>query len=155
MLRDIVAEAARRGIWVVLDESAFFHITSEVEPLTLFEFLAREPLPPNLVVLYGLIKNAVWPDLELTLLLPVPEPLRADLEVAAEVTYSRIGTLAQWFYERTFEELLTFRISFAEPERPAGGPGSRRCRCRARSASSAWRASPRSRPRCSARETRS
>ncbi len=118
VLREIVAEAARRGIWVVLDESAFFHITGEVEPLTLFEFLAREPLPPNLVVLYGLIKNAVWPDLELTLLLPVPEPLRGDLEVAAEVTYSRIGTLAQGFYERTFEELLTFRISFAEPERP-------------------------------------
>ncbi|MBN1208408.1 MAG: aminotransferase class I/II-fold pyridoxal phosphate-dependent enzyme [Myxococcaceae bacterium] len=118
VLREIVAEAGRRGIWVVLDESAFFHITSEVEPLTLFEFLAREPLPPNLVVLYGLIKNAVWPDLELTLLLPVPEPLRGDLEVAAEVTYSRIGTLAQWFYERTFAELLTFRISFAEPERP-------------------------------------
>ncbi|WP_224242197.1 aminotransferase class I/II-fold pyridoxal phosphate-dependent enzyme [Hyalangium gracile] len=121
VLREIVAEAARRGIWVVLDESAFFHITSEVEPLTLFEFLAREPLPPNLVVLYGLIKNAVWPDLELTLLLPVPEPLRGDLEVAAEVTYSRIGTLAQWFYERTFAELLTFRISFAEQERPLAG----------------------------------
>ena len=118
LLREIVAEAARRGIWVVLDESAFFHITSEVEPLTLFEFLAREPLPPNLVVLYGLIKNAVWPDLELTLLLPVPEQLRADLEVAAEVTYSRISTLAQWFYERTFAELLTFRISFAEPALP-------------------------------------
>jgi len=118
VLRDIVAEAARRGIWVVVDESEFFHITSEVEPLTLFEFLAREPLPPNLVVLYGLIKNAVWPDLELTLLLPVPEPLRSDLEVAAEVTYSRIGTLAQWFYERTFEELLSFRISFAEAEPP-------------------------------------
>ncbi|NMO21729.1 aminotransferase class I/II-fold pyridoxal phosphate-dependent enzyme [Pyxidicoccus fallax] len=119
VLRDILAEAARRGIWVVLDESAFFNITGEVEPLTLFEFLAREPHAPNLVVLYGLIKNAVWPDLELTLLLPVPEPLRADLEVAAEVTYSRISTLAQWFYERTFADLLSFRISFAEPEAPA------------------------------------
>lgn len=118
VLRDIIAEAARRGIWVVLDESAFFNITGEVEPLTLFEFLAREPYSPNLVVLYGLVKNAVWPDLELTLLLPVPEPLRADLEVAAEVTYSRISTLAQWFYERTFADLLSFRISFAEPEPP-------------------------------------
>ncbi|GEN05330.1 Aspartate/methionine/tyrosine aminotransferase [Myxococcus fulvus] len=118
VLRDIIAEASRRGIWVVLDESAFFNITGEVEPLTLFEFLAREPYAPNLVVLYGLVKNAVWPDLELTLLLPVPEPLRADLEVAAEVTYSRISTLAQWFYERTFADLLSFRISFAEPEPP-------------------------------------
>lgn len=119
VLRDIVAEAARRGIWVVLDESAFFNITGGVEPHTLFEFLAREAHAPNLVVLYGLIKNAVWPDLELTLLMPVPQPLRGDLEAAAEVTYSRISTLAQAFYERTFADLLSFRISFAEPEAPA------------------------------------
>ncbi|NOK32826.1 aminotransferase class I/II-fold pyridoxal phosphate-dependent enzyme [Corallococcus exercitus] len=119
VLRDIVAEAARRGIWVVLDESAFFNITGEVEPRTLFEFLARTQHAPNLVILYGLIKNAVWPDLELTLLLPVPEPLRADLEVAAEVTYSRISVLAEWFYERTFSELLAFRMAFTEPEPPS------------------------------------
>ncbi|XXF79202.1 aminotransferase class I/II-fold pyridoxal phosphate-dependent enzyme [Myxococcaceae bacterium GXIMD 01537] len=121
-LKDILAEAARRGILVVLDESAHFNITGAVVPLTLFEFLAREPHHPNLVVLYGLIKNAVWPDLELTLLLPVPERLRSDLEVAAEVTYSRISTLAQTFYERTFEELLSFRISFAEPAAPPARP---------------------------------
>jgi len=121
-LREIIDEAAARGILVVLDESPFFHITSDVEPHTLFEFLAREPHRPNLVVLYGLIKNAVFPDYELTLLLPVPERLHADLEVAAEVTYSRIGTPVQWFYERLFEELLSFRISFAA----AAGPGERR-----------------------------
>ena len=121
-LRDIVDEAAARGILVVLDESPFFHITSGVEPHTLFEFLAREPHRPNLVVLYGLIKNAVFPDFELTLLLPVPGQLHADLEVAAEVTYSRIGTPVQWFYERLFEELLAFRISFAPP----AAPGERR-----------------------------
>ncbi|MBF5043081.1 aminotransferase class I/II-fold pyridoxal phosphate-dependent enzyme [Aggregicoccus sp. 17bor-14] len=119
-LRDILAEAARRGIRVVLDESPFFNITSGVEPRTLFEFLAREPSPhANLVVLYGLIKNAVYPDLELTLLLPVGEQLRQDLEVVAEVTYSRVSTLAQWFYERTFADLLSFRISFGPaPEVP-------------------------------------
>ncbi len=116
VLREIVADAARRGILVVLDESAFFNITGAVEPRTLFEFLAREPYRPNLVVLYGLIKNAVFPDMELTLLLPVPRTLQADLEIAAELTYSRISTLAQWFYEKTFAELLSFRISFAAPE---------------------------------------
>lgn len=117
-LREIVDEAARRGIWVILDESAFFNITSGVEPQTLFEFLAREPHRPNLVVLYGLIKNAVYPDFELTLLLPVPATLHADLEIAAEVTYSRISTPVQWFYERLFAELLSFRISFAPPSGP-------------------------------------
>lgn len=121
-LRDILIEAERRGILLVLDESPFFNITAEVEPRTLFEFLAREPHTSHLVVLYGLIKNAVFPDWELTLLLPVPERLRADLEVAAEVTYSRISTLVQWFYERTFAELLTFRIAFAEPQPPPKRP---------------------------------
>lgn len=118
-LRQIIDEAAARGILVVLDESPFFHITSGVEPRTLFEFLAREPHRPNLVVLYGLIKNAVFPDFELTLLLPVPQPLHGDLEVAAEVTYSRIATPVQWLYERLFAELLAFRISFEPGGEPA------------------------------------
>ncbi|AKU90011.1 aminotransferase class I/II-fold pyridoxal phosphate-dependent enzyme [Vulgatibacter incomptus] len=117
-LREIADEAASRGILVIIDESAFFTITSGVEPRTLFEFLAREPHRPNLVVLYGLVKNAVYPDFELTLLLPVPERLHADLEIAAEATYSRISTPVQWFYEKTFADLLSFRISF-EPPSPA------------------------------------
>lgn len=113
-LREIVSEAARRGILVVVDESPFFHITDEVEPRTLFELLAREPSLTNLVVLCGLIKNAVLPDLELTLLLPVPSSLRHDLEAVAVGSYSHISTLAQWFYERTFAELLTIRVAFSE-----------------------------------------
>ncbi len=121
-LREIVDEAAARGILVVIDESAFFTITSRVEPRTLFEFLAREPHRSNLVVLYGLVKNAVQPDFELTLLLPVPSRLQADLEIAAEVTYSRISTPLQWFYERIFADLLSFRISFGPPEPPPSRP---------------------------------
>jgi len=121
----ILTEAERRGILVVLDESESFTITAEVAPRTLFEFLAREPSRTNLVVLYGLIKNAVFPDWELTLMLPVPATLRADLEVAAEVTYSRISTLVEWFYERTFEDLLSFRIAFSEPPPPPARPAPR------------------------------
>jgi aspartate/methionine/tyrosine aminotransferase/methylase of polypeptide subunit release factors len=121
-LREIIDEAARRGILVLLDESVYFNITTSVEPRTLFEFLAREPHRPNLVVLYGLIKNAVFPDFELTLLLPLPPQLEADLGIAAEVTYSRIGTLPQWFYQRLFAELLSFRISFERPEAPRTRP---------------------------------
>ncbi|HWV39679.1 MAG TPA: aminotransferase class I/II-fold pyridoxal phosphate-dependent enzyme, partial [Vulgatibacter sp.] len=118
VLRAIVQEAASRGILVVIDESAFFTITSGVAPRTLFEFLAQEPQPDNLVVLYGLVKNAVQPDFELTFLLPVPPALHAELEVAAEVTYSRISTPVQWFYERLFASLLSFRISFTTEAPP-------------------------------------
>ena len=139
----------------MLDESAFFNITAEVEPRTLFEFLARETHTEHLVVLYGLIKNAVFPDWELTLLLPVPERLRGDLEVAAEVTYSRISTLAEWFYERTFAELLTFRIAFAEPQPPSKRLTPKVPLPRSQAHRPAGGASPPSRRRCSARGTRS
>jgi aspartate/methionine/tyrosine aminotransferase/SAM-dependent methyltransferase len=117
-LRAILELAARRGIWVVLDESAYFNITTGVEAHTLFEFLAREPVHPNLVILYGLIKNAVFPDFELTLMLPVPEPLGGALEVVAEVTYSRIATLPQLFYQQLFTDLLAVRVSFSSPLGP-------------------------------------
>jgi len=115
VLKDIVAEAGRRGILVVVDESEHFRITGEVESRTLFEFLARSAPMDNLVVLYGLIKNAVYPDLELSLLLPVPPQLAADLEVAAEATYSRVSTLAERFYAHTFSELLSVSLSFGAP----------------------------------------
>ncbi|MFO7566421.1 MAG: aminotransferase class I/II-fold pyridoxal phosphate-dependent enzyme [Enhygromyxa sp.] len=117
-LRAILDQAARRGILVVLDESPFFTIGRGIEPWTLFELLAREPKRPNLMVLCGLIKNSVYPDFELTLLLPVAETLRGDLEIAAEVSYSRIATPVQWFYQRLFAELLQFRIAFRAPEPP-------------------------------------
>lgn len=114
-LLEIVDAAAERGIWVVIDESPHLNLTSGVEPLTLFELLAKEPHRPNLVVLYGLIKNAVFPDYELTLLLPVAERLFADLMVAAEVTYSRISTLVQWLYDDLLADLLSFQVSFTTP----------------------------------------
>ena len=62
--------------WVVLDESAFFNITGEVEPRTLFEFLARErsTAQPGRAVRADQERGV--PGLELTLLLPVPERLR-------------------------------------------------------------------------------
>lgn len=112
----IADAAAQRGAWVCIDESAFFNITSGVEAGTLFELLSKEAHRPNLVVLYGLIKNAVFPDLELSLLLPVPQGLASDLEVAAELTYSRISAVAEWYYAHLFAELLSFRISFAAEE---------------------------------------
>jgi aspartate/methionine/tyrosine aminotransferase/methylase of polypeptide subunit release factors len=139
-LRAILDEAAERGILVILDESPSFTITRGIEPWTLFELLAREPDRPNLVVLCGLIKNSVYPDFELTLLLPVAGRLHADLEVAAEITYSRIVTPIQWFYERLFAELLSFRIAFTAPE-PAPGrrrPPARLPRSRRMERASTW-----------------
>jgi len=114
-LRAILELARARETWVVIDESAALNITSGVETQTLLEFLSREQRHANLVVLYGLIKNAVFVDFELTLLLPTPPRLRRALGHAAELTYSRIATLPQLFYQQLFESLLSFRVSFSQP----------------------------------------
>jgi aspartate/methionine/tyrosine aminotransferase/methylase of polypeptide subunit release factors len=119
-LASILDIAARRNVWVVIDESAHFNITSAVESSTLFELLAREPRRPNLIVLYGLIKNAAFPDFELTLCLPVAKGLAEALEVAGEVTYSRISALPQLFYRLLFDELLAFQVAWSEPMARAG-----------------------------------
>ncbi len=124
-LRDILDEASRRGILVVVDESEHLHLSTGVEPRTLLEFLAREPRP-SLVAMCGLVKNAVYPDFELTLLLPVPGRLKDDLEIAAEVTYSRVGVLPSWFSARLLVDVLATRVSSsapAPPPRPAAADG--------------------------------
>jgi aspartate/methionine/tyrosine aminotransferase len=110
-LLEIADDAAERGIWVVVDGSAHFDLAREVGPGTVFELLAGEPHRPNLVVLCRL-GSAVHPDLELTLLLPVPERLFSDLEIAADVTYSRISTPVQWLFEDLVSERLASRVSF-------------------------------------------
>lgn len=114
-LLGIADDAAARGIWVVVDGSAHLDLAREVGPDTVFDLLAREPHRPNLVVLCGL-ESAAYPDHELTLLLPVPERLFSDLEIAAGVTYSRISTPVQWFFEDLVSERLASRLSFGASE---------------------------------------
>lgn len=99
--------------WYVIDDSANFGISSELRANTMMRILSQcGSLPPNLMFLYGLIKNTVCPDLELSFMINAPDSWMQGLDVAAELTYSRIAYPTQLYYEWLFEELLSF--PFAE-----------------------------------------
>jgi aspartate/methionine/tyrosine aminotransferase/methylase of polypeptide subunit release factors len=111
-----------RDRWYVVDDSANFDIGSALRSNALMRMLDRQPLPANLIFLYGLIKNTVCPDLELSFAINAPEQLIAGLDVAAELTYSRIAYPAQLYYEWLFDDLLAFpfpdNLLQNSPEKP-------------------------------------
>lgn len=92
----------------LIDDSAQFNIGSELNSNMTLRMAGRQRLPENLVFLYGLIKNTVFPDFELSFLVNAPEAWMPALEVGAELTYSRIPYQVQLYYQWLFEELLAF-----------------------------------------------
>jgi DNA-binding transcriptional MocR family regulator len=63
------------------------------------------------VLLYGLVKNIVQPDLELSFLLNAPQSWLEALDIGAELTYSRIAYPSQHYYEWLFDDLLSFTFA--------------------------------------------
>lgn len=102
--------------WYVIDDSAHFDIGSELNYNAFVRLASQQPLPSNLVLLYGLIKNTVFPDLVLSFLLNAPDRWIEGLDVGAELTYSRIAWPTQLYYEWLFDELLEF--AFPDGEKP-------------------------------------
>lgn len=94
--------------WYIVDDSDHFNIGSDLNSNAFLRLASREDLPGNLILLYGLIKNKVFPDLELSFLLNAPESWPHGLDVAAELSYSRIAWPTQLYYQWLFDELLQF-----------------------------------------------
>jgi aspartate/methionine/tyrosine aminotransferase len=92
----------------IVDDSANFDISSDLNCNMNLRLASQMDLPANLILLYGLIKNTVSPDLELSFLINAPAQWVEAFDVAAEVTYSRISYPAQLYYEWLFDELLSF-----------------------------------------------
>jgi aspartate/methionine/tyrosine aminotransferase/methylase of polypeptide subunit release factors len=100
--------------WYLIDDSANFDIASELRANVMMRILSQQELPPNLVFLYGLIKNTVAPDLELSFMINAPKPWIEGLDVTAELTYSRIAYPTQLYYEWLFDDLLSFPFPMDE-----------------------------------------
>lgn len=117
VLDSLIAHArAHSERWYLVDDSDNFDIGSQLQSNLLMRLLAQKQPPPNLVFLYGLIKNTVCPDFELSFLLNAPREWVDGLEYCAELSYSRISHIVQLYYEWLFEELLSF--PFAETSEP-------------------------------------
>ena len=92
----------------LIDDSQGFDISSELGSNMTLRFAGQEPLPPNLVLLYGLIKNSISRDLELSFLINAPHIWLEGLDIGAELSYSRIAHPTQLLYEWLFNDLMTF-----------------------------------------------
>jgi len=98
----------------IIDDSANFDIDSSLEANMTLRIGSQMNIPENVVFLYGLIKNIVCPDLELSFLVNAPSDWSEKFDVAAELTYSRIPYPSQLYYEWLFDDLLSF--PFPAPE---------------------------------------
>jgi aspartate/methionine/tyrosine aminotransferase len=94
--------------WYLIDDSANFDIASELRSNIMLRMLGETQLPPNLVFIYGLIKNTVCPDLQLSFMINPPDSWIHGLDVAAELSYSRIAYPSQLYYEWLLDEMLAF-----------------------------------------------
>lgn len=94
--------------WYIVDDSAQFNIGSQIDANMMLRLTSEMDMPPNVILLYGLIKNIVCPDLELSFLVNAPEKWIKGLDVACELTYSRIPYPSQLYYEWLFDDLLSF-----------------------------------------------
>jgi aspartate/methionine/tyrosine aminotransferase len=94
--------------WYIVDDSESFSISSALGTNMTLRFAGQEPLPENLVFLYGLIKNTISRDLELSFLVNAPHAWLEGLDIGAELSYSRIAYPTQLLYEWLFDDLMTF-----------------------------------------------
>ncbi|MBS1990468.1 MAG: aminotransferase class I/II-fold pyridoxal phosphate-dependent enzyme [Cyanobacteria bacterium SZAS LIN-3] len=97
----------------VIDDSENFLISSELGSNMTLRLAGSDPLPANLVFLYGLIKNSISRDLELSFLVNAPRSWMEGLEIGCELSYSRICYATQLLYEWLFDDLMTFPFADA------------------------------------------
>ncbi len=111
-------EHARRhpDCWYIIDDSSHFNIGSQLDSNMMLRLAGQMDIPQNVVLLYGLIKNIVCPDLELSFLVNAPAQWIDGFDVAAELTYSRIPYPSQLYYEWLFDDLLSFPFPGQIPE---------------------------------------
>jgi len=108
------AEAHPERCYIV-DDSEHFEIGSEIQSNLLLRLLGQKQIPENLIFLYGLIKNTVCPDFELSFLINAPAKWIDSLEYCAELSYSRISFIIELYYEWLFDELLSFPFLDSNP----------------------------------------
>lgn len=101
----------RHGTRLLIDLSQQFELSSQPAPNGILSQLVDSPLPPHVGLLFGLVKNKVYSDLELSFLLSENDTLLDQLAASAELTYSRPPLLTQKYYSRIFSDLLNFQLT--------------------------------------------
>jgi len=118
----IVEVAAKARTRVLIDISEAFELSSTPTSNSVFRYLAQNPLPPHVSLVCGLVKNRLYPELQLCFLVSENADLLQALTHAAELTHSRVPVVSQLYYDRILQDLLSFQLSAASRGRDGGIP---------------------------------
>jgi methionine S-methyltransferase len=114
-IKSLVDTAREIGALLVVDISQNLNLSSHPTTNGLFEYLADVNLPANVILLADLIKNRLYPDLSLCIGVTTCHQLKENLVRAAELTYSRVPLITQFFYQQLLEQLLHFQTARLQP----------------------------------------
>ncbi|MEY4065315.1 MAG: hypothetical protein RIR26_1523 [Pseudomonadota bacterium] len=101
----------RKNAKLILDLSHQFELSSHPAQHGVLSYLSDQRLPDHIVLLFGLVNNKVYKDLELCFLVSENGKVLKNLSASAELTYSRTPILSQRYYARIFADLLNFQLT--------------------------------------------
>ncbi len=111
----LVNTAKEIGALLIVDISDNLNLSSNPVDNGLFEYLADRGLPDHVILVADSIKNRLYPSLSLCICITNSEPIQQDLIRAAELSYSRVCLITQYFYQQLLEQLLHFQTTRVQP----------------------------------------
>jgi methionine S-methyltransferase len=107
----LVEACTRVNAQLVVDLSEHFELSSQPAPHGVLSYLSEHPLPGHVTLLFALVRNRVYSDLELSFLISENLDLLERMTAAAELTYSRTPLLTQRYFGKIFADLLNFQLT--------------------------------------------
>lgn len=115
----LIETARNLGTKLLIDVSPYFDLSSTPQSCGVFQYLLDNCLPDHVIIMCGLVKNRVYPDMELCFLISENREILRGFSSAAELTYSRVPVVSQIFYEQLLSDLLNFQMSATRREKMA------------------------------------
>ncbi|QCD76391.1 methionine S-methyltransferase [Vigna unguiculata] len=99
------------GSRLFLDISDHFELSSIPGSNGVLKYLSGTPLPSHAAIICGLVKNKVYPDLEVAFVISEEESLFNALSKTVELLEGNTALISQYYYGCIFHELLAFQLA--------------------------------------------
>ncbi|KAF7801260.1 methionine S-methyltransferase [Senna tora] len=117
----LLEETREIGSRLFLDISDHFELSSLPGSIGVLKYLAGTTLPSHAAIICGLVKNKVYPDLEVAFVISEEESLFNALSKTVELLEGNTALISQYYYGCIFHELLAFQLADRRP------PAQRNC----------------------------
>lgn len=119
----IIEVSAQSKTRVFIDISDFFELSSSPPQNGIFRYLENHKLPAHISLICGLVKNKIYTDLQVCIVISSNAVFLEHLINAAELTYSRTPFLSQFYYSCILNDLLSFQVMDEARKRQRLEPG--------------------------------